>query len=97
MKFYIYCIYDQDMGSFDSRLNLAPFEPQDMAEQYRRSATKMNEVQKAEADGKQVIWMGEFDDVDGTIHQDKLKIIFEYHKDKKEPEVPSQEEDSKSA
>lgn len=91
MIYYIYCVYDSEMEAFDSRLNLAPFEPKDMAEQYRRSATKMNEVQKAEADGKKVILMGTFDDVDGKITQDKLLVVFEYHKDKKEPEVPSQE------
>lgn len=92
MKFYIYSVYDPEIEAFDARLNLAPFEPKEMAEQYRRTAAKMNEVKKAEADGKQVILMGEWDDVDGKIVQNKLLVIFEFHKDEKKPEASSQEE-----
>lgn len=84
MIFYIYSVYDPEVEAFDGRLNLAPFEPKDMTEQYRRSCIKMNEVQKAEADGKKVILMGTFDDVTGKIEQGKLLEIFTYKNEKKE-------------
>lgn len=81
MTFYIYSVYDPELEAFDARLNLAPFEPKEMAEQYRRTAIKMNDVQKAEANGKKVILMGTFDDIDGKISQSKLLEIFTFKKD----------------
>lgn len=101
MIFYLYCVYDSDMEAFDNRINLSPLGPSEMAEQYRRAATKMTDVQKAEADGKKVILLGEFDDVEGKISQGRLLEVFVYHKDKKEPEgsnqVREESEDSPNA
>lgn len=98
MIFYIYSVYDPELEAFDARLNLAPFEPKDMAEQYRRTAAKMSPEQKIEADGKKVILMGEFDDVSGKIEQKKLLEIFTFKKDEEKiPEESSQVEEEKDS
>ena len=85
MKFYIYSIYDPEVESFDSRLNLGPLGPEEMAEQYRRANLKMKKEDALFMEGKKAIFMGTFDDTTGKIEQTtNLLEIYHYKKDKKE-------------
>ena len=95
MKFYIYSVYDPEVESFDSRLNLGPLDPEEMREQYRRAFIKMKEEDKAFMSGKKAVMLGEFDDETGKIKQGNLIEIFEFveHKEQKESQV----EDKKDA
>ena len=87
MKFYIYSVFDPEVESFDSRLNLGPLDPKEMGEQYRRAHIKMNEQDKAFMEGKVAVCIGEFDDTTGKIVQDKMVEIYRF-----EPKKPSQVE-----
>lgn len=79
MQFFIYSIYDPETESFDTRLNLGPLNPKDMAEQYRRAALKMDDTNKKFMAGKKAIFMGTFDDMTGKITQEKeLTEIYSF-------------------
>ena len=92
MKFYIYSVYDPEVESFDSRLNLGPLDPEEMGEQYRRAFIKMKPEEKAFMEGKKAVCLGEFDDETGKIKQGNLVEIFYFHEVKKEEQKESQVE-----
>lgn len=83
MKFYIYSVYDPEVESFDSRLNLGPLDPIEMGIQYKRAFIKMNDADKAFMSGKVAVLLGEFDDESGKIKQGNLKEIFKFELEKK--------------
>ena len=99
MKFFIYSVYDPEVESFDSRLNLGPLPPDEMAEQYRRAHIKMKDEDRAFMEGKKAVVLGVFDDVTGKIEQDKALSIYEFktiHKEEAK-DASSQVEEEKSA
>lgn len=92
MKFFIYCNYDPEIESFESRLNLGPLGPEEMAEQYRRLHVKMKEEDKTFMEGKKVVLIGTFDDEIGKIEQGNLIEVYHFKSlDLKKPEIKEEE------
>ena len=93
MKFFIYTVYDPEVESFDSRLNLGPLDPKEMGEQYRRAHIKMKDQEKAFMEGKKAICVGVFDDETGKIEQPQFVEIYSFVTTKERP--ASQDEGEK--
>lgn len=81
---HIYCIYNPVVECFDERFTIAPMKPEDMAEQYRRAFLCADETSKKAMEGKQVIYMGTFDDISGEIQKSNKEIIITFEKAKEE-------------